>query len=108
MLVQRLPSRDGPKRGIRQQAADELSMQGVAGFMCFHAAQQGQSCQSQVANQVERLVAAEFIRKAQGAVDQVLDVRQQARFRVFEENMERRKLELLARARQANRARKPQ
>ena len=48
------------------------------------------------------------VRKAHDALDQVLDVRQQARFRVFEENMERRKLELVARARQANRARKQQ
>ena len=39
------------------------------------------------------------------AVDQVLDLRQQARFRVFEEQMERRKVELLLRARQANRPR---
>jgi Spy/CpxP family protein refolding chaperone len=46
------------------------------------------------------------IKKAYDAVDQVLDTRQQAKFRVFEENMERRKLELIARARQANRARK--
>ncbi len=37
------------------------------------------------------------------AVDDVLTVRQQAQFRVFEEQMERRKLELLMRARQANR-----
>ena len=42
--------------------------------------------------------------KAYEAVNQVLDVRQQAKFRVFEENMERRKLELVTRARQANRA----
>jgi Spy/CpxP family protein refolding chaperone len=47
-------------------------------------------------------------RKAYDAVDQILDVRQQAKFRVFEEAMERRKLELLSRARQANRAKKPQ
>jgi Spy/CpxP family protein refolding chaperone len=47
--------------------------------------------------------AAEEIRKAQDAIDQVLDVRQQAKFRVFEETMERRKLELVTRARQANR-----
>jgi hypothetical protein len=33
------------------------------------------------------------------ALNQVLDVRQQARFRVFEEQMERRKMELLMRAR---------
>jgi len=43
------------------------------------------------------------VRKAYDAINQVLDVRQQAKFRVFEENMERRKLELVTRARQANR-----
>jgi len=43
------------------------------------------------------------IRKAYDAIDQVLDLRQQAKFRVFEEMMERRKLELVNRARQANR-----
>jgi Spy/CpxP family protein refolding chaperone len=43
-------------------------------------------------------------RKASESIDQVLDVRQQAKFRVFEEMMERRKLELVVRARQANRA----
>lgn len=47
------------------------------------------------------------IRKAYEAVDQVLDIRQQAKFRVFEEQMERRKLELVTRARLNNRARKP-
>ncbi len=40
-------------------------------------------------------------KKAYEAIDQVLDLRQQARFRVFEEVMERRKLDLVARARQA-------
>jgi len=44
------------------------------------------------------------VRKAVDAIDQVLDVKQQAQFRVFEEAMERRKLELVTRARQANRA----
>lgn len=43
------------------------------------------------------------VKKAVVAVDQVLDVQQQAKFRVFEENMERRKLDLVTRARQANR-----
>jgi Spy/CpxP family protein refolding chaperone len=47
------------------------------------------------------------IRKAYDAINQVLDVRQQAKFRVFEENMERRKLELVTRARQANRKQQP-
>ena len=44
------------------------------------------------------------IKKAYDAIDQILDLRQQAKFRVFEENMERRKLELVTRARQANQA----
>ena len=44
-------------------------------------------------------------KKAREGVDQVLDLRQQARFRIFEEQMERRKLELVTRARQANRGR---
>jgi hypothetical protein len=43
------------------------------------------------------------VRQAVDGVDQVLDLRQQARFRLFEEQMERRKVELLMRARQANR-----
>ena len=46
-------------------------------------------------------------RRTYDAIDQVLDVRQQAPFRVFEEQMERRKLELVTRARQANRANRP-
>jgi hypothetical protein len=41
--------------------------------------------------------------KAYEAINQVLDIRQQAKFRVFEENMENRKLALVMRARQANR-----
>jgi hypothetical protein len=47
--------------------------------------------------------SAADLKKAYEAIDQVLDVRQQAKFRVFEELMERRKLELVTRARQANR-----
>jgi len=50
-------------------------------------------------------------RKAYEAVDQVLDVQQQAKFRIFEEQMERRKLELVTiareRAREAGRANNP-
>lgn len=40
------------------------------------------------------------MRKAYDALDEVLDLRQQARFRVFEETIERRKLDLLVRARE--------
>ena len=43
------------------------------------------------------------VARAFDAINQGLDARQQAKFRVFEENMERRKLELVTRARQANR-----
>jgi len=45
------------------------------------------------------------VKRAYEGVDQTLDVRQQARFRVFEEVMEQRMLQLITRARQANRAR---
>ena len=47
--------------------------------------------------------AADEISKAYDAVDQILDTRQQAQFRAFEELMERRKLDLISRARQAAR-----
>jgi hypothetical protein len=47
--------------------------------------------------------AAAELRQAYDALDGVLDVRQRARFRIFEERMERQKLELLMKARQANR-----
>lgn len=40
------------------------------------------------------------LQKAFDAVDEVLDARQQARFRLFEESLERRKLDLIMRARQ--------
>ena len=43
--------------------------------------------------------AAAELRRAYDAVDEVLDTRQQARFRIFEEMIERRKLDLLMRAR---------
>jgi hypothetical protein len=46
------------------------------------------------------------IHKAYDAIDAVLDVRQQARFRLFEQNMELQKLSLVERARQANRQQK--
>jgi hypothetical protein len=48
---------------------------------------------------------ANEVRDALNGIDQVLDLRQQLRFRIFEEQMERRKVDLLMRARQANRQR---
>jgi hypothetical protein len=52
--------------------------------------------------ELESRSAAEM-RKAYNGLDEVLNAVQQARFRVFEENIERRKIELLMRARQQNR-----
>lgn len=49
--------------------------------------------------ELESRSAAE-LRKAYGDLDALLDPRQQARFRVFEDQLERRKLELMLRARQ--------
>ena len=45
--------------------------------------------------------AAAELKTAYAALDEALNLRQQARFRVFEETLERRKLDLLMRARQA-------
>lgn len=56
--------------------------------------------------ELEARNAAE-LRRAYNGIDEVLDVRQQARFRVFEEQIERRKLELISRARQNNPNRPP-
>jgi hypothetical protein len=44
--------------------------------------------------------SAAELRRAYDSIDEVLDVPQQARFRIFEETIERRKLDLLMRARQ--------
>jgi hypothetical protein len=56
--------RDSPECGIREQAADELSVKGMAGLVRFDAGQQREARQGQIANQIERFVAAELIRKA--------------------------------------------
>lgn len=53
------------------------------------------------------LRAVSDLQKAREAIDQTLDLRQQARFRVFEEQIEQRKLQLLMQVRQANRANRP-
>jgi hypothetical protein len=45
--------------------------------------------------------SAAELRRAYDSIDEVLDVPQQARFRIFEETIERRKLDLLMRARQS-------
>jgi hypothetical protein len=50
--------------------------------------------------------AAVELRQAYDSLDEVLDARQQARFRIFEEQIERRKLDLLFRAQERARANK--
>jgi hypothetical protein len=50
---------------------------------------------------------ADAVRDAYAKIDEVLSVRQRARFRIFEEQMERQKIDLLMRARQANRRQQP-
>jgi Spy/CpxP family protein refolding chaperone len=47
--------------------------------------------------------SADELQKARDAIDEVLDVSQQARFRLFEEVVDRRKIDLLMRARQRGR-----
>ena len=54
--------------------------------------------QLRVLQEIESRTSAE-VRKAYDSIDQVLDVRQQANFRIFEEMMVRRKIELVTRAR---------
>ncbi len=49
--------------------------------------------------------SAAEIAQAQAGLDEVLTLRQQARFRIFEEMMEQRKVDLLMRVRQQNRPR---
>jgi Spy/CpxP family protein refolding chaperone len=55
-------------------------------------------------DELETRTAAE-VKKASDAIDQILDLRQQAKFRVFQQTMEQRKLELVTCARLATRPR---
>jgi hypothetical protein len=75
----------------------------------------GQASEEVIRERLDALVRQEEagqteIKRAHARVEELLDVRQRARFRVFEEQLERKKFELLARARQqrrANRAARP-
>ena len=74
---------------------------------------QGQPDEAQLKERMQSLQDIEAraisgVKKAYEAIDQALDVKQQASFRVFEEQMERRKIDLITRARQANRPRQQQ
>lgn len=50
-----------------------------------------------------QIKAEQDLRAARAAIDEVLTVRQRARFRFFEEEMERQKIDFMTRARQAGR-----
>src|SRR4029078_1685971 len=74
---------------------------------------QGQVDEGQLKDRMQELQeldsrAVADVKKAYEALDQVRDVKQQASLRVFEEQMERRKIELITRARQANRLKQQQ
>ena len=74
---------------------------------------QGQPDEAQLKERMQELQevdsrAVADVKKAYDGLDQVLDVKQQAHLRVFEEQMERRKIELITRARQANRQKQQQ
>lgn len=65
----------------------------------------GSNDETQLADRLQALRdaderAAADLKQAYEAVNETLDIRQQARFRIFEERMEQQKLELLMRARQ--------
>jgi hypothetical protein len=59
---------DFPGGGVGEKAADELGVEGVAGFAGFDAAEEGEADEGEVADEVEGLVAAEFVGVAEGAV----------------------------------------
>jgi hypothetical protein len=59
---------DFPGGGVGEQAADELGVQGVAGFACFDSAEEWQADEGEVADQVEGFVAAELVGVAEGTV----------------------------------------
>ena len=59
---------DGPKRGVGQKPADQLCVQRVTGLVRLDVPEQWKASQGKVADQVERLVASEFIGEAERPV----------------------------------------
>lgn len=57
-----------PGGGVGEEAADELGVEGVAGFAGFNAAEERQADEGEVTDEVEGFVAAEFVGVAEGAV----------------------------------------
>jgi phage terminase small subunit len=72
----------------------------------MQASPEGKPDEGQIREQLKALDEVESqsaleTRQARLSLDQILDVRQQARFRLLEQQIERRKLELFARSKQA-------
>ena len=59
---------DDPGGGVGEESADELGMQGVARFSGFDASEEWQADKREIADQVESLVAAEFVGETQRAI----------------------------------------
>jgi hypothetical protein len=96
-----LPRMKALQEARRRGAAERARIIGSLGRL---AAPDAQGDESQLRAELKALDDLETrttdeVRQAMEALNQVLDLRQQARFRVFEEQMERRKVELLMRAR---------
>jgi len=91
-------------QGARRRAENQRNRQLMELRRLMQAAN-GAPDEGQVRDRLKALDDAEVqataeIKQARTNLDQILDVRQQARFRLLEEQMERRKLELFARSRQ--------
>src|SRR5215472_5929353 len=59
---------DFPGGSVGKQTANQLRVQRVAGFACFHAAHERKPNKGQVADKVESFVAAELVREAKRPV----------------------------------------
>lgn len=88
-------------RRTHQQARNQI----LADLRRLTNVQSGQADETRIGERLKALRdederSAAAIKRGYDGVDETLDLRQQARFRVFEERMEQQKLELLMRARQ--------
>lgn len=105
-----------PKFLVRLKALQEFRQRNLQEqtrlFQQLRRSVEGRADESQISAQVKALdshVAGSEngLVAARQHIDEILTPIQRAKFRLFEEQMERRKFDLLMRARQANRARNP-
>ena len=59
---------DFPGGRVGEETADELGVEGVASFAGFDTAEEWEAHEGEVADEIEGLVAAEFVGVAEGAV----------------------------------------